>query len=173
MDYTEDDLLAFIERHDEHEAYYRDQLAQLRAKKRKQRAYICGGMAGRPNMGLELFMDAAAEVEATGTEAVVPHSLTPYQHDGPCAPVYGKGVGAEPDHDGGCYLRGDIAVMVLCDYVYRLPTWHGSKGAGIECGLAEHLGIPIVDAPVCSCQNQDNKTVVHRLGGHPCYLPED
>jgi len=29
MDYTEEDLLAFIDRHDEHEDYYREQLALL------------------------------------------------------------------------------------------------------------------------------------------------
>ena len=31
MNYTEEDLLEFIERHDEHEDFYRQKLAELRA----------------------------------------------------------------------------------------------------------------------------------------------
>ena len=31
MDYSEEELLMLIERHDEHEGYYRDKLAELRA----------------------------------------------------------------------------------------------------------------------------------------------
>lgn len=139
---------------------------------RRRRAYVCGGMAGRPNMGAETFQDGGAQVEAAGDEAVIPHNLTPYQHAGACVELYGPGVGAEDDHDGGCYLRGDVAVMVLCEYVYRLPTWTTSRGAQIESAIAEQLGIPIVDAPPCSCGDPDDKAVVHRLDGRPCYLPE-
>lgn len=32
MNYTEEDLLGFIERHDEHEDFYRQKLAELRAE---------------------------------------------------------------------------------------------------------------------------------------------
>ena len=32
MNYTEEELLAFIERHDEHEDFYRGKLAELRAE---------------------------------------------------------------------------------------------------------------------------------------------
>ena len=31
MNYTEEDLLAFIERHDEHEEFYKEHLRKLRA----------------------------------------------------------------------------------------------------------------------------------------------
>lgn len=36
MNYTEEDLLAFIERHDEHEDFYRRKLAELRAADRDE-----------------------------------------------------------------------------------------------------------------------------------------
>lgn len=114
-------------------------------EEKRARVYICGPMAGKPGLNADEFERARWVVEQLGQTAVVPHTLSPYQHDGDCPPVYGT-KGAQDQHDGGCYLRGDIAVMVLCEYVYRLPGWEKSKGATIETAIAQALGIPIVDA---------------------------
>ena len=113
---------------------------------KRPRAYVCGPMAGKPGLNADQFERARWLVEQRGHEAVVPHNLSPYTHDGPCGVVYGPGGGAEAEHDGGCYLRGDLAVMVMCEYVFRLPGWERSKGACIESGIAVTLAIPIVDA---------------------------
>lgn len=108
------------------------------------RIYICGPMAGKPNQNREAF-DAAAEViRARGAEPLLPHDILPYAHDGECVPVYGY-KGAEGSHDGGCYLRGDIASMVMCDSIYRLKGWQYSLGALAESQVAELLMIPIED----------------------------
>ena len=94
---------------------------------KRPRAYVCGPMAGKPGLNADQFEKARWLVEQRGHEAVVPHNLSPYTHDGPCGVVYGPGKGAEAEHDGGCYLRGDIAVMVMCEYVFRLPGWEHNK----------------------------------------------
>lgn len=109
------------------------------------RVYVCGPMAGKPNLNRAAFDKAAAAIRARGDEPVIPHDLAPYKHDGECGVVYGH-KGDHP-HDGGCYVRGDIAVMVMCDSVYRLKGWENSLGAGIETSIANLLAIPIEDEP--------------------------
>ena len=113
---------------------------------KRPRAYVCGPMAGKPGLNADQFEKARCLVEQRGHESMVPHNLSPYTHDGPCGVVYGPGKGAEAEHDGGCYLRGGVAVMVMCDYIFRLPGWEGSRGAKIEARIAAHLGIPVEDA---------------------------
>ena len=46
MEYTIDDLLSFIERHDEHEGYYREQL--IRKVKAEEQRRILGGLLRLP-----------------------------------------------------------------------------------------------------------------------------
>ena len=51
--------------------------------------------------------------------------------------------------DGGSWtdcMRRDIAALMDCDTVARLPGWHTSKGAQLEVLIAEHLGMPVVNA---------------------------
>lgn len=118
---------------------------------RRLRAYVCGPMAGHPGLNADQFAKAEWLIAQRGEDAVVPHNLGPYEHPHleECSPVYGHRAEL-PDgtlgHDGGCYLRGDVAVMVMCDYIFRLPGWEGSRGAKIETRIAAHLGIPVEDA---------------------------
>lgn len=138
--------------------------------------YICGPMAGKPELNAEEFTRAAAIIIGRGDVPRVPHDLSPYKHPGrECALVYGT-KGAEGEHDGGCYLRGDIAVMVMCDSIYRLPGWFYSRGARIESEIAGQLLIPIEDAVCCCGQSEvyrdtqpGEPEIVHRVG-RPCYI---
>lgn len=110
--------------------------------------YICGPMSGYPDLNEPAFREAALLISAGGGFALVPHDLEAFAHNGDCAPVYG-GQGAEAGHtDGGCYLRGDLGVLLRsADRVYRLPGWSRSRGAQLECLVARLLRIPIEDAP--------------------------
>ena len=109
--------------------------------------YICGPMAGYPDLNRTAFDEAAALIEARGDRAVVPHDVGVREHDGPCPSVYDGQPAAQGDHDGGCYLRADLAQMVDADAVHVLPGWSRSRGAQIEVLLARLLHIPIKHAP--------------------------
>lgn len=109
-----------------------------------KRIYVCGPMAGKDNLNRAAFDAAAAMITSRGDTPVIPHTIPVYEHEGPCKPVYGK-PGAEGGHDGGCFLRGDIAVMVMCEGIYRLKGWRSSYGAHTESAVAKMLLIPIED----------------------------
>ena len=112
----------------------------------RKRVYICGPMAGYPHLNRDAFEAAAELIHEQRDAAVIPHDIPPFAHEGECAPVYGD-AGREGVHDSGCYLRADIAEMVRCDVIYRLPGWSRSRGARIESAIAVMLHIPIIDAP--------------------------
>ena len=105
--------------------------------------YICGPMAGYPDLNRAAFDEAAALIEARGDRPLVPHDVGVREHADPCPAVYGDTPAAQGDHDGGCYLRADLAFMVHCDSLYVLPGWSRSRGAQIEVLLARLLRIPI------------------------------
>ena len=109
-----------------------------------ERVYLCGPMAGKPLLNKAMFDEVAEFVKSKGRVPVNPHDIPPYEHPGKdCEVVYGY---KTPEgHDGGCYLRADIAVMVTCDRIIRLPGWEESKGATIEVEVATRLGIPMED----------------------------
>ena len=108
--------------------------------------YICGPMAGYPDLNRAAFDEAAALIEARGDRPLVPHDVGVREHADPCPAVYGDTPAAQGDHDGGCYLRADLAFMVHCDSLYVLPGWSRSRGAQIEVLLARLLRIPIEHA---------------------------
>lgn len=116
------------------------------SENRVHRVYVCGPMAGYPGLNQDAFEKARHLIEAAGYRALIPHAISPYEHPGQCFPLYPKGATAQPGHNGGCHLRGDIAAMVMADSVYRLPGWERSRGACLETAVAVLLGIPITDA---------------------------
>jgi len=108
------------------------------------RVYICGPIAGHPDLNRASFERAAAFLKERGDTPVNPHDIPVWEHEGECPPVYGyKNPGAE--HDGGCYLRTDIAVMVTCERIYRLKGWQKSFGASKEVIVAELLKMFVED----------------------------
>lgn len=106
--------------------------------------YLCGPMAGRADLNEPAFRATQNAIAASGDVPLVPHDIKPHWHGAqPCAPVYGA-PGAESGHDGGCYLRADLAALLrLADAVYCLPGWSRSRGAQIEVLIARLLRIPI------------------------------
>lgn len=109
--------------------------------------YICGPMAGHEYLNEPAFRAAGKLIRARGDTPMIPHDLPPYQHKGPCAPVYG-GKKETQEHDGGCYLRGYlIKIMKKADSIYVLPGWSTSKSAKIKLAIADLLLIPVEFSP--------------------------
>ena len=106
--------------------------------------YISGPMAGYDGLNEVAFRAAAQTILDRGDAPLVPHDIKPHWHPGrECAPVYGAEA-AEGGHDGGCYLRADLADMLkVADSLYVLPGWSRSRGAQIEVLIARLLGMPI------------------------------
>lgn len=106
--------------------------------------YISGGMAGYDGLNEVAFRAAAQTILDRGDAPLVPHDIEPHQHPGrECAPVYGAEA-AEGGHDGGCYLRADLADMLkVADSLYLLPGWSRSRGAQIEVLIARLMHMPI------------------------------
>lgn len=81
MGYTEDDLIDLIARHDKHEAYYREQLALIRAEEiraAKEAAWREGFGAGFENLA-----DIADHFRAGGDIATIrPPAANPYTKNG-------------------------------------------------------------------------------------------
>lgn len=104
--------------------------------------YISGPMAGYPNMNEPAFRAAEGTIWEGNDEPLTPLDLLPHSHTGACPKVYGDG--RPGSHDGGCYLRGDLAAMLdEADSLYVLPGWSRSRGAQIEVLIARLLRIPI------------------------------
>ena len=106
--------------------------------------YISGPMAGYDGLNEVAFRAAAQTILDRGDAPLVPHDIEPHQHPGrECAPVYGAEA-TEGGHDGGCYLRADLADMLkVADSLYLLPGWSRSRGAQIEVLIARLMHIPI------------------------------
>ena len=110
--------------------------------------YISGPMAGYDGLNEVAFRAAAQTILDRGDAPLVPHDIKPHCHPGrECAPVYGAEA-AEGGHDGGCYLRADLADMLkVADSLYLLPGWSRSRGAQIEVLIARLLHMPIERHP--------------------------
>jgi hypothetical protein len=103
------------------------------------RVYISGPISGHRNAA-DLFLKAAAHMEALGHYVVNPFLVPPHTHDGPCPPSYTK----DSSHSAACYLRGDLKVLLECDAIFMLPNWEQSIGARLEHTVAVHCGLDLV-----------------------------
>ena len=108
-------------------------------------AYICGPMAKRANLNREAFEQAAEVIRRRNHVPVIPHEIPAVEHPGRECPTYYGYRAGQSGHDPGCFLRGDIAVMVKCHYIYRLEGWEDSVGATAETKIAEILKMTIED----------------------------
>jgi hypothetical protein len=91
---------------------------------KNQKLYICGRVTGDSNYQRK-FRDAEAELRAAGyTDIVNPVRIVP---------------------DGTAWkaaMRLCLKAMLDCDGIALLPDWESSRGACIECDLADDLLIP-------------------------------
>lgn len=93
-----------------------------------KRIYLSGPMTGMPELNFPTFHAMTAQLRAAGHTVTNPAELNP---------------------DGGCWnecMRRDIAALMECDTIAKLPGWHTSKGARLELHIAERLGMAIVNA---------------------------
>lgn len=88
--------------------------------------FLSGPMTGHENWNYPAFNAAAAKLRAQGHFVENPAENP--------APPCGTWAG---------YMRLSIAQLMRCECVAVLEGWEQSRGAVIECQLAELLGIPV------------------------------
>ena len=111
------------------------------------RIYISGPMSGLDDDNRDEFSRMASLLQAKGHEPVNPHDIIPTRRIQMTA-----GYIEEPIKDPKYldYLKADIAVLMFCDAYVLLDGWGDSRGAMIEKGLADDLGIPNITGEVLS-----------------------
>ena len=111
------------------------------------KVYISGPMTGIPDNNRDEFSRMASLLQAKGHEPVNPHDIIPTRRIKMTA-----GYIEEPIKDPKYldYLKADIAVLMFCDAYVILDGWGDSRGARIEKGLADDLGIPNITGEVLS-----------------------
>ncbi len=91
--------------------------------------YLAGPMSNIPDLNFPLFHSETARLRGLGYEVVNPAE-----------------VNADPKAGWLACMRDDIEQLVRCDGVATLPNWQNSRGAKIERGLAESLGLFVLEA---------------------------
>lgn len=118
--------------------------------------YLAGPMRGYPDFNFPAFDEAAKRGRALGHEIVSPAEMDRsigFNEKGKDGKVNDKGHSAEitPDFMRGCIWRDVDAIVGAAgkpgvDAVAMLPGWEKSRGAKGEKGLAEWLGLDVLDA---------------------------
>lgn len=88
--------------------------------------YISGPMTGYPDLNFPAFNRAANALRAVGFPVINPADF-----------------GVTPNETWAECLKRDIHVLVSCQQVVTLDGWQQSKGARLECHVANELGIPV------------------------------
>lgn len=89
--------------------------------------YLAGPMSGLPNHGFDEFIKFENALRERGYTIVSPREITM------------KGEGKLLDKSWEWYLRNDLAEMLKCDGVILMPGWKRSRGARLECFVADKL----------------------------------
>ena len=89
--------------------------------------YIAGPMTGYPDFNYPAFFRAAEELASAGHEPINP---------------------ARTEGREGCaawldFMRLSLIDIAACDGIATLDGWEMSRGARIEVGLADDLGLPV------------------------------
>lgn len=93
-----------------------------------KRIYLAGPMTGLPNFNFDEFQRVATILRSEGYIVASPH-----ESDG------------STDKSWEYYMCLAVAQLVTCDTVILLPGWRLSRGAQLECMLAEQLSIPTLE----------------------------
>ena len=91
--------------------------------------YICGPMAGYPDLNAAQFKLVQVELEKRGYETVNPHDVQP--------------IGEDYLPPAVAYIRGDLVELLRCQGVATIGNTHCSWGASIEIDLAHKVMIPV------------------------------
>lgn len=96
-----------------------------------QRIYIAGPMTGLPDNNYPAFHEAAARLRKR------------------CWHVENPAESPAPHVDAACnwtaYMRMGFSQLMTCHAIYLLPGWQQSKGASLECLVAQKLGLVIYE----------------------------
>ena len=90
--------------------------------------YIAGPITGMKNNNREAFEKASAYLSSINYDVLSPINNEPRNPNGD-PPTWAD------------YLRMGIMQLMVCDEIYLLQGWEGSKGAQVELGLAKVLGM--------------------------------
>lgn len=93
----------------------------------QMRVYVCGPMTGHPGLNFPAFHAAAEKLRAKGLHVENPAEIN-----------------ADPSAEWTECMRADIARLVTCDAIYRLPGWELSRGACLENHIACQLGMDVI-----------------------------
>jgi hypothetical protein len=99
------------------------------------RIYVSGPMTGVEHFNYPLFAKVSAGLRALGHEV-----LNPAELDDPDAPP--------GTYSWEWYLKRDLKAMLDYDAVVLLPNWRKSRGARLECSVAEQLNMPTYEVDV-------------------------
>lgn len=89
----------------------------------KKRAYVAGAISGNPDF-IRHFKVAELKLKAEGYIVFNPAELP---------------AGLTQDE----YMRICLDMIDMCDMIYMLNNWHGSKGANVEFTMANYKNLEI------------------------------
>lgn len=102
------------------------------------KVYLCGPMSKMPDLNAPAFREAARSLRANGHEVVSPIELDEAEGTLVEVPV------GSPEWQR--FLKRDITAMLTCEAICPLDNWERSRGASLEMGVAEQLGLLRVDS---------------------------
>ena len=92
------------------------------------RVYISGQITGLDiKVAEQYFEQVEKQLEEAGYIPVNPMKVVEYH----------------PDHTWHYYMAKDIEALLYCDAILMLENWTNSKGAKIEHGIAQGLGLQL------------------------------
>ena len=93
--------------------------------------YLAGPMSGIEGYNSSAFEEAAAELRTRNFEIVSPWEIAQTLPGKPGSLPYET------------YVKADIIAMLRCDAIILMKGWEESRGARMECNLADWLGMHI------------------------------
>jgi hypothetical protein len=118
-------------------------------ERRRLRVYVAGPISSDPMTGIHRATAMSRQMFLDGMAPFVPHWDAYWW--------LGEGY-------WNAYLEYDLEFVAVCDAVYRLTG--ASKGACLECEVAESLGIPVFSEDECvpnTAREADIHTAYQRL----------
>lgn len=103
--------------------------------------YVAGPMRGIEKLNFPAFNAAAADLRASGFDAVNPVDINP-----------------DPATPWRECMNNDIIELVKCDAIYMLVGWQNSKGASLEHHIAVELGLDLFYEEDDLDNNDDKRT---------------
>lgn len=95
-------------------------------ERRRLRVYVAGPISSNVYLGLQRGMDMGRQMFLDGLAPFVPHF---------------DAFWFLPEGNWNAYLEFDLEYVSVCDAIFRLSG--ESKGADLECEVANDLGIPV------------------------------